>query len=71
MGCNNASLFFAILVVSLFVVLILSSLKGEETFDKRWPTSYYEQGGWYKPMYQKKPQNRSNYKRYNLAMWNL
>ena len=44
-------------IIGLWLFYLIGDIH-KENFDKRWPTSYYEQGGWYT----KKPVNRSNYR---------
>ena len=68
MSCSETSFIFILIVLSLFIFLVVTSLNGEdENFNKRWPTSYYEQGDWAK----NKRRKGEKYKRYNSAMWYL
>ena len=83
MPCSNSGLIFAVFAVILFIVLFLN-YGATESFNRRWPTSYYDQGDWhaknqknnifqngYPDLWSGDSQKRDLYKRYNLAMWDL
>ena len=75
MYCSKSSLIFAVFAIVLFIVLF-SKYGTTESFNKRWPTSYYDQGDWFVKnqqtnLFRNVDQKRSPYKKYNLAMWDL